>query len=71
MLKICFLADGLSIHTKRWCDFFSQQGHEIHLITFRDSVIESAKVHFIDVGKIAVSGGNWRTLLAVPKIINQ
>ncbi len=69
MLKICFLADGLSIHTKRWCDFFSQQGHEIHLITFRDSVIESAKVHFIDVGKIAVSGGNWRTLLAVPKII--
>ncbi|MFZ4399442.1 MAG: glycosyltransferase [Bacteroidales bacterium] len=69
MLKICFLADGQSIHTKRWCDFFSTEGHEIHLITFRQSVISSAKVHFIDVGGIDVSGGNWKTLLSVPKII--
>ena len=68
MLKICFLADGISIHTKRWCDYFNQQGHEIHLITFRNTKLDSAIVHFIDVGDISVSGGNWKTLLAVPKI---
>ncbi len=68
MLRICFLADGQSIHTQRWCDYFSGQGHEIHLITFRKSEIKSATVHFIDVGGINVSGGNWKTLLSVPKI---
>ncbi|MFZ4401730.1 MAG: glycosyltransferase [Bacteroidales bacterium] len=68
MLKICFLADGQSIHTQRWCDFFSKQGHEIHLITFRKSEITSATIYFIDVGGIDVSGGNWKTLLSVPKI---
>ena len=35
-MKICYLADGESIHTKRWCTHFADLGHEIHLITFKE-----------------------------------
>ena len=31
---LCFIADGRSIHTQRWAEYFAQRGHEIHLITY-------------------------------------
>ena len=34
-MRICFIADGISIHTKRWVNYFAQKGHEVHLISFR------------------------------------
>ncbi len=68
MLKICFLADGKSIHTKRWCNFFLEQGFEIHLITFRNEEIPGINVHFVDCGAIAVSGNNKKILLKIPTI---
>jgi glycosyltransferase involved in cell wall biosynthesis len=67
-MRICFLADGQSIHTKRWCAHFAKQGHDIHLITFREAKIESATVHFLNSGKVAVEGGNWKVLLKVGEI---
>jgi len=73
-MKICYLADGQSIHTKRWCDHFSKSGHEVHLITFRNTRIENTTVHFLNSGNISVKGGNWRVLLqvsAVKKILNK
>ena len=33
-MKICYIADGRSIHTQRWVHYFAQKGHEIHLITY-------------------------------------
>lgn len=33
-MKICFLADGRSIHTRRWVKYFVEKGYEVHLITF-------------------------------------
>lgn len=68
MIKICYLADGQSIHTKRWCSFFATQGFEVHLITFRPSEVQGAKVHHIDCGPIAVEGNNRKILLKIPKI---
>ena len=67
-MKICYLADGQSIHTKRWCDHFSKLGHEVHLITFREAKIENTTVHFVNPGKISVEGGNWRVLLKIGAI---
>ena len=64
-MKICFLADGKSIHTQRWCRHFSSLGHEIHLITFQPTEIEGTRVHHIDAGNISVGGGNWRVILKV------
>jgi glycosyltransferase involved in cell wall biosynthesis len=31
---LCLIADGRSIHTQRWAEYFAQRGHEVHLITY-------------------------------------
>ncbi len=73
-MRICFLADGESVHTKRWCEHFYALGHEIHLISFKNVQIDNVIVHYVNSGGIAVSGGNWKVLLkvrAIKKIINK
>ena len=35
-LKICYIADANSVHTKRWLRYFVNRGHEIHLIPLMD-----------------------------------
>lgn len=67
-MKICYLADGESIHTVRWCRHFSSLGHEVHLISFKPAQIEGTAVHHIDAGSIDVSGGNWKVLTKVPQV---
>lgn len=32
-MKICFIADGRSIHTQRWVGYFGER-HDVHLITY-------------------------------------
>jgi len=34
-MKICYVADGISIHTQRWVNHFAKKGHEVHLISYR------------------------------------
>jgi len=31
---LCLIADGRSIHTQRWAEYFAQSGNEVHLITY-------------------------------------
>jgi len=33
-MRICYFADGRSIHTQRWVEYFAGQGHEIHLMSY-------------------------------------
>jgi L-malate glycosyltransferase len=67
-MKICFFANGKSIHTERWCKHFHSLGHEIHLITFANAEISSTCVHYINAGNMRVEGGNWKFVFAVGKI---
>jgi len=67
-MRICYLADGESIHTIRWCSHFRDLGHEIHLISFKDVAIDGVKVHFVEAGRIKVTGGNWKVIFKVPLI---
>ncbi|MCW3102250.1 MAG: glycosyl transferase group 1 [Bacteroidetes bacterium] len=62
-MRICYFADGESIHVVRWCRHFASLGHEVHLISFKKAEIENVQTHFISSGNIAVSGGNWKVLL--------
>ena len=32
--KLCFIANGVSIYTKKWVNHFAQNGYETHLISF-------------------------------------
>jgi glycosyltransferase involved in cell wall biosynthesis len=45
-LKICFVANGQSIHTQKWVSYFAKRGHDVHLVTFdRTDPIEGVAVH--------------------------
>ena len=47
LLKICYLADLPSIHTQNCLRFFSDRGHEISVITFRDGSFRKGKVYYM------------------------
>jgi glycosyltransferase involved in cell wall biosynthesis len=32
-MRICYIAEGSSIHTQKWLKYFAGQGHELHLIS--------------------------------------
>jgi glycosyltransferase involved in cell wall biosynthesis len=34
-MKICYIADGSSIHTQRWINYFAAKGHETHIIYWK------------------------------------
>ncbi|WP_300665739.1 glycosyltransferase family 4 protein [Fluviicola sp.] len=67
-MRICFFADGESIHTIRWCEYFHSLGHEVHLITFSHTTIPNIHIHVVDGGKINVSGGNWHLITRFWKV---
>ncbi|MBL0329973.1 MAG: glycosyltransferase [Bacteroidetes bacterium] len=67
-MRICYFADGESIHIVRWCKHFADQGHDVHLISFKNVKIEKVTTHFIDTGAIAVGGGNWKVLFKYKKV---
>lgn len=49
-MKICFVAPASSAHILKWSKWFSQHGHEVHVISFDKGDIPGAEVHFIDIG---------------------
>jgi len=44
-IRLAFLADGESVHTKRWLTYFVGKGYEVHLITSTAKPIKGAKIH--------------------------
>lgn len=44
-MKICFLSDAKSVHTIKWCKYFSSKGHDVHVISLRGGEIDSVKVY--------------------------
>jgi glycosyltransferase involved in cell wall biosynthesis len=47
-MKICYIANSASSHTKKWVDYFAQKGHEMHIISHENVEIPGAHVHYID-----------------------
>ena len=47
---LLFIADGRSIHTQRWAEYFVQRGHEVHLITYdpMNRVIYGVSEHIVE-----------------------
>lgn len=43
-MKICYLADANSVHTKKWCSYFSKKGYEITVISLNYGEIDGVKV---------------------------
>jgi len=45
-MKICYIADASSMHTRRWVNYFSDRGHEIHLISTTKGDEYASSIHF-------------------------
>jgi glycosyltransferase involved in cell wall biosynthesis len=50
-MKICILANALSVHTQRWAKAFAEQGHDVHLVSIRYVELEGVKVHTVNIGR--------------------
>lgn len=74
-MKICFLGDAGSVHTRRWIEFFRDTGNEVHLISFRNADINGVKLYYMgDSIKIDSDGGNkeyLKKIFKIKKIIKQ
>jgi len=52
-MKICYVADGASIHTQRWVNYFAGKGHEIHLVCWKLMPGYDENIHIHSLTKIA------------------
>ena len=82
-MRICFVGPANSAHIVKWCTWFGQRGHEIHVISFTPGEIEGVDVRLIDPGvnpdgsdfgklKYLFCGGRIRKLVEEihPDIVN-
>jgi len=49
-LKICYIADTASIHTRKWVKFFAERNHETHLISYKfwaDGKVDNANLYVL------------------------
>lgn len=46
-MKILFVSDAQSIHTRRWAEYFRDLGAEVHIASFRSCDIPGVKTHVL------------------------
>ena len=46
-MRICYLANIVSVHAKKWVSYFVNKGYDVHVISFEKGTIYGAKVHII------------------------
>ena len=47
-MKICFIGDSSSIHTKRWYHFFKNKGYSVHIITWKNAPeLPQERIHIL------------------------
>lgn len=44
-MKICYLADAGSVHTKKWCNYFVNKGYEVTVISLNYGEIDGVRVY--------------------------
>lgn len=48
-MKICYLSDANSSHTKKWCNYFLNKGYEVSVISLNYGSIDGVKVYSFDL----------------------
>lgn len=49
-MRICYLADARAMHIKRWAEYFTNKGHEVHLISLNPETLSDfgeVKLHIV------------------------
>jgi len=47
-MKICYLANAASTHTRRWAEAMRNKGCSVHIISLDDGNIEGVDVHYVE-----------------------
>ena len=61
-MRILYVADAQSVHTRRWAECFRDQGADVHVASFRPAQITGVTVHTLPTAGLGRAG----YLLAVP-----
>lgn len=65
-MKILYISDAQSIHTRRWAEYYRDQGMDVHIASFRDNSLPGITVHRLPTAGL----GRFGYLLAVPVLRN-
>lgn len=68
-MRILFVADAASIHTRRWLEHFQRRGDDVHVASFQKYEIPNVTLHLLPtfgLGKL----GYFYSLLALPRIFS-
>lgn len=70
---LLFIADGRSMHTQRWVQYFALAGHEVHLITYdpMDHPIDGVIEHVISSWGQNMYFSFWPRQVAINRIIRK
>lgn len=60
-MKICFVSDAGSSHTKKWCNWFMSRGHEVSVISFTSGNIDNVNVYCLDTN-VDVEGSDFKKI---------
>lgn len=63
-MKILYVSDAQSIHTRRWAEYFRDQGDEVHVASLRPGKIEGVQVHVLNT----YGFGKCGYFLTIPKL---
>lgn len=47
LMRICYLSNASSVHTRRWTKYFAERGHDVHVISFENAQIVGTTVHVL------------------------
>jgi len=67
-MRICYLANASSIHTRKWVRYFVEKGHEIHVISFENGWIEGTTVHKLKLPVLVKSATFPLKLISIPRM---
>jgi glycosyltransferase involved in cell wall biosynthesis len=65
-LKLCFLANAASIHTRRWTTYFAEHGYDVTVLSLSEGTVPGVPVWRI--GQDPATRGRLAYLLAVPAV---
>ena len=67
-VKIAYLADGSSVHTKRFLDYFAERGYNIGLITYTPSEMKNVCVYKVATSRIKILLRVVQSLILIRKV---
>ncbi len=64
MRRVLYVCDAASVHTRRWAEYFYDQGIEVHVASFRPAKIDGVEIHVLSTGRLGRPG----YLFAIPQL---